>query len=679
MTIIKRLLITALSMFLMLSLSAQRFSKQDVKIVKKPSPHEGRFRVTQIENCYHTNVTVSVINEYDRGQTDTTLKPGQVIKTDWTCSVIKATPIGGRTIEIYSLSLEKNEDDAVIDETAMKRQTEDSIKNVESMFASFNQYLQTDPFYSSVAFAKDSTSICAHIQMLQQSWTNKGAYIKANNLKDYITLQRDTLKLYESRDSAIISNFIMKNKKFFMSNEKTFADSMKVMLAGKRNQRDKLLKTLEDLTKDNTELAQEESVFDWKVIVVSGVLLLLIIGLAYWYRKAKKKEIKKPDQPTNPYITPVSDEETTIIVRNMSSTILKKQNIDDVIDNNQYLKIETKDFCADSAVRDIYIKNTCVMDIYAMYAEDLRNPDNPKEDGCMVLGRWIYDKKNMVYDVSLEEIVLPGDDAIFEEYELNFGGKIKLKMSERLRKLRRETDLQYDLTCWVHSHPGLGVFFSNSDNNVHMQLRHHAHPKFLVAMVIDILTPDQQLGIFTFRNDETVNSKNDLTKMFSLEEMYKWAVESERNSFKEEDYYDTLSSARSHHDDCYGIELSNGAVIDMTFLASETENGIVGLAAGYSLSKEGKTIYIVNDIAKSDDVSDEEMIGCFIIATHCSILTIRKVLSHLIEKIHFVIVYTTADGMVTSVPVVNQELLAGDNYYGEQKLEHLKIWTRRKR
>ena len=155
-----------------------------------------------------------------------------------------------------------------------------------------------------------------------------------------------------------------------------------------------------------------------------------------------------------------------------------------------------------------------------MYAEDLRNPNNPKEDGCMVLGRWVLDDSTGKYDVTLEHAIMPGEDAVFKEFELNFGGKIKLRVAEKLRILRRETNLQYDLTCWIHSHPGLGVFFSNSDNGVHMQLKHPSHPKFLTAMVIDILTPQQDLGIFTFKQDLTVNSKNDINKLYSLEELY---------------------------------------------------------------------------------------------------------------------------------------------------------------
>ena len=144
----------------------------------------------------------------------------------------------------------------------------------------------------------------------------------------------------------------------------------------------------------------------------------------------------------------------------------------------------------------------------------------------MVLGRWVHDTESGEYYVSLEQLVMPGDDAIFKEYELNFGGKITLSVLEQLRRLRRETNMQYDLTCWVHSHPGLSVFFSNSDLNVQMQLKHPTHPNFLTALVVDTLTPKEDVGIFTLRRDGNINSKNELTKMYSLKEWYAWAQKS---------------------------------------------------------------------------------------------------------------------------------------------------------
>lgn len=358
---------------------------------------------------------------------------------------------------------------------------------------------------------------------------------------------------------------------------------------------------------------------------------------------------------------------------------MKKQSLENVIDNPCYLAINSADFCPTSAVRRIYIKNTCIKDIYNMYAEDLRNPENPKEDGCMVLGRWVHDKENNEYYVSLEEVVMPGDDAVFSEYELNFGGKIKLKVSEKLRKLRRETDLQYDMTCWVHSHPGLGVFFSNQDNTVHMQLKHPTHPHFLTALVIDILTPEQELGIFTFKPDGTLNSKADLTQMYSLEDMYKWAIESERNTFKRDDHFDTLTHCKQHEDTCHGVHLSNSAIIDIDKLTVEHENGMAGMVHGF-IQQEGHYSEIaVSTVCQEESIPDNEPVGCFIITKYCSIPTVRKAIEPHAGKIRFALVYSTADGLLTTIPIKGKELMADETYYGEQKLEELKIWTRRRR
>jgi len=44
--------------------------------------------------------------------------------------------------------------------------------------------------------------------------------------------------------------------------------------------------------------------------------------------------------------------------------------------------------------------------------------------------------------------------------------------------------------------------------------------------VVDTLTPKEDVGIFTFRRDGNINSKNELTKMYSLKEWYAWAQKS---------------------------------------------------------------------------------------------------------------------------------------------------------
>ncbi|MBR2083626.1 MAG: hypothetical protein IJ879_03230, partial [Muribaculaceae bacterium] len=82
---------------------------------------------------------------------------------------------------------------------------------------------------------------------------------------------------------------------------------------------------------------------------------------------------------------------------------------------------------------------------------------------------------------------------------------------------------------------------------------------------------------------------------------------------------------------------------------------------------------------QEESVPDSEPVGCFIIAQYCSIPTVRRAIEPYIGKIRFALVYSAADGMVTTIPILNNELVTDESYYGEQTLEDLKIWTRRRR
>ena len=417
--------------------------------------------------------------------------------------------------------------------------------------------------------------------------------------------------------------------------------------------------------------------YSFLIWIVVGVLIIVMLSLIMNRRKSRGPQIIAP--PENNNGNGDGNDNGDIVVRRKTTSVLKKQSLDDVINNDDYMKLDCSDFCNDSAVKTMYIKNTCIKEIYNMYAEDLRNPDNPKEDGCMVLGRWVYDQKADEYCVSLEYCVFPGDDAVFSEYELSFGAKIKINIMTKLRKLRQETQLQYDLTCWVHSHPGIGVFFSNTDYSLHLLHKHPTHPKFLTAIVVDILTPQQDLGIFTFKRDMSINSKAELKKTYSLEEWYKWAVDSNRNSFKPEDHFNTLESAKSHVESCHGIQLNNGSIIDMGLLVTEHREDFIGNVCGFVNTKSGMNEYVATKVCSADSEQSHEPIGCFIIVSHCSIPSVRKALANQLGKIGFVLVYSTTDSLLTSIPVVNNDLCIDQNFYGEQQLEDLKIWTRRKR
>jgi len=694
-----------LSVILLLSfaaLQAQNWRKDIV--LKWELKDETHIRVTGIKNNSNCDVTVILNNSTDKRQKSEKIEQGHSTQQpfDVTCTNVSVSPTdpqlqGGAiwTKEDTKKEWDKkhsnketatnvNQEPKPIEENVQQQTNKPIIdinepkipkskKNLkpQQIIKRFTDYINQITFLSDAGIVGSKEQIDKYIKDLQ-NWGNKDSCIVENNLKDYVQQNKDSLDAYRQEAQSLVYRF----SKQFNADETTNAEISRI-LNERISQRESDLDRLQTvMSASDADEGVDGFKMDEKTIINCGIILFVVLLVIIWIVVASKKKNKSKQQQ---FKSKETNAAPGIVVRRTTTSILKKQSLEDVIDNPEYLRIDCADFCNDSAVRRIYLKNTCVKDIYNMYAEDLRNPDNPKEDGCMVLGRWVHDKDANEYYVSLEHIVLPGDDAVFSEYELNFGGKIKLRVAEKLRKLRRETNLQYDMTCWVHSHPGLGVFFSNADNTVHIQMKHPTHPHFLTAMVVDILTPEQELGIFTFKKDGTINAKSDLTKMYSLESLYKWAVESSRNTFKTDDHYNSLSKANKHYYDCAEVQLSNGAIIDMGMLATEQENGALCFIHGFADRQGTKTRFIAATTSKNEVVPDNDFIGCFVTATHCSIPSIKKAIASYLGRINFVIVSSTSDGLLTTIPVVDGELCGDTNYYGEEKFEELKIWTRRKR
>jgi hypothetical protein len=265
----------------------------------------------------------------------------------------------------------------------------------------------------------------------------------------------------------------------------------------------------------------------------------------------------------------------------------------------------------------------------------------------------------------------------------------------------------------VHSHPGLSVFFSNSDVSVQEQLKHPQHPNFLTALVVDILTPTQEVGIFTYRRDANINSKNDLKRMYSLKEWYDWAVKSleakpeghpqpmaeaevqtepqvesvqgpvdekvEDVSFNHADFFNMLSNAKVRTDTCNGIHLNREMIVDMCMsIGTAQGSALLGYVHGRSLQHEQKVEHLAEQLSNNQQADDKDLLGCFVVDAHRSIPSIRKAVEDCLDKIMFVLVYQPTTGMLTSIPVVDSELSTEESNYGEQKLEDLKIWTRKK-
>ena len=562
---------------------------------------------------------------------------------------------------------------------------------VEVMDA-FKQQVQADPFLSDETQTRLNNEIEQYLDALLHR-SDKAEYAEKNELTLFVQDQRQQLEQYRKKAPLLIENILQNYNDLDAETAVNYRKEMEAALEQKFTTLENNVKRLDD--EIQIEPAKTIADWNWKLIgAIVGALLLLIIVFAIISRSKKNKNVTPgPVTPRNNTRSnggqggQQQSADGGIVVRRKTATILKKQSLEDVIDNPNYMQVDAIDFCYESAVRRMYIKNSCIEDIYNLYAEDLRNPESPKEDGCMVLGRWVHDPESNEYYVSLEEIVLPGDDAVFEEYALNFGGKIKLKVLEQLRKLRRETNLQYDLTCWVHSHPGLGVFFSNSDTSVQDQLKHPQHPNFLTAIVVDILTPMQDVGIFTYRRDTTINSKSDLKKMYSLIEWHQWAQESLKTAvqrpvnakpqeFNSVEYFNALENAKEHDDNCAGVQLSKNAVVDICMDLTGQGDDIIAMMHGFASQRGQKVEYVAEKISDKDVEPKLSLTGCFIAAPHCSIPTVRRVVANYLDRIRFVVVYTPSDGLLTTIPVINSDLCTDEQFYGEQRLEDLKTWIK---
>ena len=269
--------------------------------------------------------------------------------------------------------------------------------------------------------------------------------------------------------------------------------------------------------------------FIWIVIAVLAIVAYVCFK---WYLKRRAKESFTKMKVTPPlYGSPLP----TLY----GSASPYKQSLDDVTDNPNYLPIDMSECFDHSTIDKIYVKNEFIDEVYS-YFHQLQNTN--EDGGCLGVGRWVRDSETKQYSISLEKVVVPGDDAFFNENEIGFGAKIKIKCREMLKRLRRETQLQYDSTCWIHFKKVEGISLNDEEKKMQASLRHPYHPFFHVAIVVDASSPTGKLGIYTYQQQTgdtntseqkiaiisqlPISNTEDLKRSFSLDEWHKWAMKS---------------------------------------------------------------------------------------------------------------------------------------------------------
>lgn len=247
-------------------------------------------------------------------------------------------------------------------------------------------------------------------------------------------------------------------------------------------------------------------------ITIGTVVVFVVVFVIIFSRKKRKKTIFTRND--NPVIQIIEEEKNDY--KNGLEYIRR--------DSNNYFLLDLEEYLHDTAVKKVYFAREVIKKINGYFKEFLEHPDRTNETGCYLIGGWENVNSNQEqYNISIEEMVIPGDDAVYDEYSLNFGLKIGIKLGSDIQNLCEKTGRDYVHTAWMHSHPGLGLFLSSHDLVVQKQLAYEDAPKRTIALVIDTNTPDWQMAIFSPKNNGIMNNKEDLIQTISFDILNDWS------------------------------------------------------------------------------------------------------------------------------------------------------------
>jgi len=415
------------------------------------------------------------------------------------------------------------------------------------------------------------------------------------------------------------------------------------------------------------------------ILSLTGIVLLILIIAVTVYvrgilRTEKDKRIAQEKKESGESGLLIEDDD--YLVETVSYTVSlsdakEKAGVD-------YYKIDMQTIHEDTSIQNVYFSRKAIMDIYKFFSDFLKYEDKTNETGCFLVGRWEYvpNSDQQKYDISIEAVVEPSDDAVYGEYNLNFGAKIGITLNYAIENLCEKTGKEYTHTAWMHSHPGLGLFLSSQDLSVQSQLAHSQHQGRMLAIVIDSNTPGWETAFFAPKSNGTMNNDKDLKKILSLETMYKWAktppkVENQPKEPPKEpqpalSYFSVEVQPKT--DALHKVSFSGSAIIDMDMAILPDAPGLQGYFYGTYQGKE----LTLNDFKEKKDT---EPIACFWVVPNLPYNDLQPVAAS-----EFFIIYCLEDEKIY--------LLTKDEMQKQPSKETPKIsiplmemkeWTRRKR
>lgn len=184
------------------------------------------------------------------------------------------------------------------------------------------------------------------------------------------------------------------------------------------------------------------------------------------------------------------------------------------------VELNLSEHWADSMVDKVYLSHECIHDLGSfLKKENLSKMQSelqgaiPEVGGFLMGNHRVHSEGNM--DIFIDKFV-----PFVPEYHDVF--KIEIGTQTLVQELgdAQDTYPDMDLIGWFHTHPGHGLFLSNSDLSVHK----HFSQAFQVAMEIDSLTDRLDTAFFTRKQSGRMNNvehRNEGATWFAWKEIEK--------------------------------------------------------------------------------------------------------------------------------------------------------------
>lgn len=394
----------------------------------------------------------------------------------------------------------------------------------------------------------------------------------------------------------------------------------------------------------------------------AAALLLLVMLLLVVIGKKRKKE----KQVVHNQIIQVVEEEKTEYTVGLDHVHRE---------GASYYVIDMEGFFRNTAVKKIFVARDVIRALNTYFKAFLENPERTHETGCYLVGCWEKAGADECYNISLEAIVRPEDDAVYDEYSLNFGLKIGVKLGSTLRNLAEKTGRDYVHTAWMHSHPGLGLFLSSHDLIVQKQLAYSDAPKRLVAIVIDTNTPDWQMSVFTAKTTGEMNNKEDMLQTISFDILNEWCRHPSASSVAAPVATPVLSLDNTfvvkseNEKDWFSFSAKAINTIDDVLFSDIPVSGC--LLRGRIQELADKRVRIINGCG---DEGEEEAIGCLCLEKENAPELGAYNYTETLAKYDFCMVYRSD---VQSLIIYKND--KNEMNLIQTSLKEMKEWTRRKR